>query len=158
MSEEQGSLEEWAEGGSVDVTALDNLVKEMKAAEAEYDEAKKVSTEKLRKYEEIEKKVIDTLVACGKSKWFVDGMGTAYLINKYVVKTPKTNEEKKALFDYINNKYGSDTLIAKLSINHNTLNSFVNEERDLLAKEGKLAKIPGIEDPTHETYLGFRKG
>lgn len=157
MSEEQGSLEQWAEGGSVDVAALDNLVREMKAAEAEYEEAKKASTEKLRKYEEIEKKVMDTLVACGKSKWIVDGLGTAYLINKFVTKTPKTNEDKKALFDYINNKYGSDTLISKLSINHQTLNSFCNEERELLAKEGKLAKIPGTEDPVHETYLGFRK-
>jgi len=156
--EEQGNLEAWATGEEIDISTLDNLVRHMKNLETEYEDAKKISTEKLRAYEEVEGQVLSLLQKAGKSKWNVDGLGTAYVINRFVVQTPKTNEDKEKLFDYINSKYGRDVLTSKLSVNSATLNSFCKEEREQAERDGQLLIIPGISDPVHQTSLGFRKG
>lgn len=154
---EASNVDAWAQTTDVNLAALDAMVAEMvelrKAHKAKKDEA----AQAYAKVEEIEAKISSVLQASGKSKYFVDGLGTAYIINKHVVTTPKSNEAKEALFKYIEEKYGREVLTSKLSIVHASLNAFYNEEVAALAKEGKVAEIPGIEAPTHEINLGFRK-
>lgn len=149
----------WDQGTteSVSLEEMDNLIREMKKLEADYEEAKKVSTAKYKVYEEMEQKVLSIMQSAGKSKISVDGLGSAYILNRYVTPTPKTNGDKEAFFNYIESKYGRDVLLSKLSVNSNTLNSFCKEERESAEREGRLLDIPGLEAPTHQTSLGFRK-
>lgn len=154
---EANDVSAWEQPVEVNLSTLDGMVKELvelrKVHQAKKDEASAAHAD----VESMEAKISSVLQASGKSKYFVDGVGTAYLINKYVVRTPKDNQSKMLLFDYIKHRHGEDVLVSKLSVNHQSLNSFYNEEVAALAKEGKLAQIPGIEEPTHEINLGFRK-
>lgn len=157
MSQEQ-DLDNWSVATeSINLAALDEMVAKLTEARKEYDAKKRAAAESYEAVEKLEAQISSALQSAGKSKYFVDGYGTAYLINKYVVRTPKDNDSKKALFNYIKDKYGEDVLVSKLSINHQTLNAFYNEETSALAKELKIQTIPGIEEPVHEINLGFRK-
>lgn len=151
--------QDWSTGGeSINVAALDQMVKEVAEAWDTHAKLKKVAAEAYEVAAKMEAQIIATLQAANKTKYFVDGVGTTYLINKYIVKTPKDNASKEKFFKYIEDRYGRDVLTSKLSVNHQSLNSFYNEEVVALAKEGRIAEVPGIEQPTHEVSLGLRKG
>ena len=155
-------LEAWeaeAPKAGVDTGALDALIQEYKATELKYKEQKALASEYAAEVEKLEAKIVDTLQAAGKSKYFVDGLGTAYLLNRYAVRTPKTNEEKQKFFDYIEKKYGHDVFLSKVGVNSQTLQGFYKQEIEALQSEGVAdPTIPGLEAPTHEVSLGFRKG
>lgn len=151
--------QDWTEGEPVELSVeeLDTLVANLKAQRDECKrlEALKTDAEKLKA--KIEGMILEFLRASGKSKYFVDGIGTVYQIEKLVFPTPKTVEQKEALFEYIRSKYGEDALSGYLSINHNTLNSFANSEMKEELKKDPGFKIPGLEEPTMRTSLGMRK-
>lgn len=155
---EANELSAWEQPVEVNLATLDNMVKELVELRKVYQDRKEIASKAYEEVEAMEAKISSVLQASGKSKYFVDGVGTAYLINKYVIRSPKDNHSKQLLFDYIKQNHGEDVLMSKLSINHQSLNSFYNEEVAALAKEGKVAQIPGIEEPVHEVNLGFRKG
>lgn len=150
------SLDEWDKVGaaSVSTQALDDLVKLMQEQWAQYEEAKKAASELLATYEESEKKLVALLKSANKTKWQVDGLGTAYIINKLVVRTPKDNSAKQSLFNYIKETHGPEALMGMVSINHQTLNGFYNKEKEARPD----VNIPGLEAPTHMESLGFRSG
>jgi hypothetical protein len=155
---EANELSAWEQPVEVNLATLDGMVKELVELRKVYQDRKDIASRAYEEVEAMEAKISSVLQASGKSKYFVDGVGTAYLINKYVIRSPKDNQSKQLLFDYIKQHHGEDVLMSKLSINHQSLNSFYNEEVAALAKEGKTAQIPGIEEPVHEVNLGFRKG
>lgn len=140
---------------AVDTAELDKLIAEMRQAESEYDEAKKIATEKNAIREEKRQLVLDTLKACGKSKYHVDGLGTASLVTVMSVNTPKTIDEKRELFKYIRAQHGDDALMALLSINYQSLNSFVRTELET-HKDDPAFIVPGVGAPKSETDIRFR--
>jgi hypothetical protein len=135
------------------IADMDKLIQKLQAARGAYDEAKKVSTEKYHQLEEVEKEVINALKANGRTKFEAEGTALVYITTKEVYTTPKTGEQKASLFNYIENKYGADTLLAMQSINHNTLNSWANGE----TKEDPTLQIPGLDAPTSVETLNFRR-
>lgn len=140
---------------AVDTAELDKLIQEMREAEEEYDRAKAISSEKNAIREEKRQLVLDTLKACGKSKYHVDGLGTASLVTTMSVNTPKTVEEKRELFKYIRSQHGDDALMALLSINYQSLNSFVRTELET-HKDDPAFTVPGVGAPKAETDIRFR--
>lgn len=148
------SLETWDQVDAVEVSTaeLDAKVKQMQDEWADYEAKKKIATEAHTKYEETERYVLALLKAAKKSKYVVEGLGTVSVANRFVVRTPKSIESKKLLFDYIRERHGSEGLIGLVSINHQTLQSFINEEK----KVDPLVQIPGLEAPTSEESLRFR--
>jgi hypothetical protein len=145
---------EWDEQTeALDLSQMDALVAEYKATRKDYEDKQAIQAEAYHKYEEAEAKVINALVASGKSKYFVDGIGTVYLTTKSSVTTPKTADEKLALFNYIKEKHGEEALTNYLSIHSKSLNSFVNKELEA----NPTLKIPGLSTPTVTTGLNFRK-
>jgi len=154
-----GRFQDWAEGDPVDISVeeLDTLVANLRAQREVCDRLKeeKAKAEKLK--EKLEGMILEFLRASGKSKYFVDGIGTVYQIEKLVFPTPKSVEQKQALFDYIRQKYGDEALLGYLSMNHNTLNSFAGKEMEVGLKEDPNFKIPGLEEPTRRVTLGMRK-
>ena len=152
---DQNPMAEWdnpVEEAPLTLEAMDALITELRRARETYDSAKKFSTEKHNELEEIEKRVMGALAANGKSKYEAEGVGLVYLVEKEVYTTPKTNEEKRLLFQYIKDKYGNDSLSSMLGINYATLNSWANKE-----VESGVMKIPGLAQPTMATTLNFRK-
>lgn len=99
----------------------------------------------------MEKKVLAALKAKGKTKYEVEGVGRVNIIMKETYETPKTNEQKIALFNYIKSKYGPDVLMSMTSINHQTLNSWCNKEID----SDPSVKIPGLNPPTSDEQVRF---
>lgn len=139
---------------AVDTAELDRLIADMRQAEADYEEAKKVSDGKFHIREQKRQLVLQTLVACGKSKYYVDGLGTASVIPDYSVPTPKTIEEKRQLFQYIRKTYNDDALMSLLSINYQSLNAFVKQELEL-HKEDPTFAVPGVGAPKAENKIRF---
>ena len=151
------NVHSWAEENtSVTVEQLDNLVAEYLKSREIYEAAKKVSGEKYADYQVLENKLVATLTAAGKKSYKVDGVGTATRVVKSVVTTPKDVTSKRLLFDSINKTYGKDVLDEMVSINHQRLNGWYNEEVEL-HKEDPLFHVPGIEAPTSVESLSFRR-
>lgn len=140
---------------AVDTAELDSLIEEMRKAEEEYDKAKAVASDLGKVRDQKRQLVLDTLKACGKSKYHVDGLGTASLVTVMSVTTPKSLEEKRELFKYIRTKHGDDALTALLSINYQSLNSFVRTELET-HKDDPAFIVPGVGAPKAETDIRFR--
>jgi hypothetical protein len=155
--------EEWMEASadtSVTTEVLDNEIKLFRELDHAYQEVKKIEKLEREKVDKQKAKVMDLLSKAGKQKYYVEGIGTAYFINKMSVQTPKTIEEKKAFFDYIKSKYGDDVFMDKVGMHSATLNRFYNEIMDEAKDNGEdisTLKIPGISDPVAHITLGFRK-
>lgn len=78
-----------------------------------------------------------------------------YIEEKYSVKTPKTLEEKKALFDYLKQQGMYDEMV---SVNSQTLNSYYKAMSDQAEGQGILDfQMPGIEPPTSYKQLKMRR-
>jgi hypothetical protein len=149
------SLNEWDQVDSVEISTqeLDAKVALMSKQWEEYEEAKKLATESRERYDKTEKEILGMLKAAKKTKYHVDGLGTVSVRNRYVVRVPKGLTEKEALFNYIKEKQGYESFMGMVSVNHMTLNSWVNAEKEA----NPLVEIPGIEAPTHEESLAFRQ-
>ena len=142
---------------TVTTEELDEVVKSLKAARDDYDIAKSISSEKNKIVDELEAKVIDLLSAANKNNYEVDGVARVSIVTKSQVTTPKTIEQKEALFKWIENKMGRDALIAYQSINYNSLNSLYNKTmEETLAKGLDFNGIDGLELPMVVRTLSMR--
>lgn len=80
--------------------------------------------------------------------------GTIYRIQRWRVPTPKSDTDKKAFFDYLQEKGMFYTLA---SVNSNSLNSFYKNEVEAAKERGEFLEIPGLEPPQLTETLGVRK-
>jgi len=131
---------------------MDELVIKLRKARDAYDAAKKVATEFHDALEALESLVINTLQANKRTKYEVAGVATVSLSHRESFTTPKTPEQKKLLFNYIQEKYGVSTLTGMLSINSQTLNAWASKE-----SEAGVMQIPGLEAPTATETLSVRR-
>lgn len=151
---EENKVDRWNTVGAEDIptTAFDTLVSRMLTEwdvyEAKLDEAKALKAV----YDETEIELMDLLKRAKKTKYQAEGLGTVGITNKYMVKTPKSIEDKQSLFDWIKGKFGYESMMGLTTINSQTLNAFVNEIKE---KEPTI-EIPGLEAPTHRETLSFR--
>lgn len=162
MNEAVQSQEQWLEAsatGQITVEQLDALMREMHEKRAAYDAAKEASTALYKVFDDAERRLITALTQAGKRKYFAEGIGTVYFSEKLVVPTPKTIEQKVLLFDYIRKEFGDKYLLEKQSIHHQTLQSLYNESFKEAVENGKGEgfHIPGLEQPTAQISLNFRK-
>lgn len=78
-----------------------------------------------------------------------------YKETKTSVTTPKTPEEKKLLFDYLEER---GILLEMASVNSQTLNKLYKDFADEAAKQGVLDfRLPGVPEPTIYTNLKMRR-
>lgn len=148
------NLDQWNEVAAEEVSTaqLDELAKLMNEQWNEVEKAKKAAEAVRETYDQTESRLLELLKKAGKTKYVVEGLGTLSISTKFMVRTPKTPEEKQALFNFIRESKGPEVLMGLVSINSNTLNSFVNEEK----KVNPLVSIPGLEAPTARETLSFR--
>lgn len=157
--EEAPTLEEWDEvmAQPVSIEELDGLVAQMMKAWTKVEEASEVVKGLRKEYDKLEARVLATLESAKKSKYYVDGFGTAYIKSDLQVRVPANKTEKKKLFDYIQEELGDDVLFNLLSINSATLKKFVNDQAAVAAEKGVANfTIPGLQPPTVRKTLGFK--
>jgi len=155
------NLAQWdstqAEVGGITTQELDEMGKAYSAKYAEYEAASKVSKGLYAEAEELEKKMVEAMQLAGKTKYFVEGIGTFYFSNKMSVTTPKTIEDKKAFFKYLLETHGEVYYWDKLSVNSQTLQGIYNSDAKAAAERGEaLFHIPGLEQPKNKVTLNFK--
>lgn len=158
----QPTTQDWLEAGAnqaITTEMMDQLVKDMREKREAYDAAKEEATQKYKVFAEAEGKLIEAMTQAGKRKYVVDGVGTVFFVEKLVVPTPKTNENKLLFFDFIKQEYGQDFLNEKLSVHHQVLQKIYNEafKEAKDRGEGDTFTVPGLEAPTQMISLNFRK-
>lgn len=130
---------------------------ELREVHQEIDLKKKAAYAEMAKQEQ---QVVKLLQSAGKTKYVVEGIGTAYFVNKYLVTTPKTIEDKKAFFKYLEDTFGTVFLYDKLSVHSASLNKIYNDALEAKKDNGEdisLFSIPGLQPPQVHTSLNFRK-
>lgn len=135
---------------------LDSLVKELKLARDDYDQAKTISNDKNRIVDELERKLIELMSIADKNSYEVDGVARVSVVTKSQVTTPKTIEQKKEFFEWIRSKLGEDGLLAYLNVNYQSLNSLYNSEMKLAIEKGEDFVVPGLDLPSISRTLSMR--
>lgn len=136
-------------------------LQEMNKAIAELSElrikAAKLSAEKKEidaSINVLEGALIDTLVENNLDQYRGPD-GLISISKRTSVKTPKSDEDKRAFFAYLQSKGLFDTMV---NVNSMTLNAFYKEELANAEAAGNFEfKIPGLNEVTITPTLSFRK-
>lgn len=137
----------------VSTADLDKEVQKLVELEKDYEEKKKIYKEADDAYEQQRTRLLQILMETGKSKYHVDGVGTISMAIKSQVSVPKNPLDKKEMLEYFKT-LGPELYNAYVTVNHMTLNSFLNEQLEL----DPNFKIPGVGDKKEIPELRFRKG
>lgn len=162
------SAEAWQEAvaqtSTVTTEQLDEAGRQYDELYSKYEEIKKQASEALKVAEEQESKLIELLRLAGKSKYYIEGLGTYSFTSKMSVQTPKSVEDKKALAKWLEKQGGKVYFWENFSINSQTLQAlYKRSHEEFVAKceqEGKPEKsatfhIPGLLAPTAIEGLKF---
>lgn len=159
----QTTPEQWAEtaaqGTTITTEDLDRLVTNYRVKREVYEAMSAEKTKAYNELDEAEGALKEAMTGAGKRKYHVDGVGLVFFVEKFVVPTPKNLDQKRKFFDYINQTYGETFLMDKLSIHHQVLQKLYNDAFEEAKEQGKGAEfhIPGLEQPTSQVSLNFRK-
>jgi len=149
------TLDQWEEATvyeDVAVETIDNALKLYSEKRADYEAKKEISNKADFEAKEAKRKLIEILKATGKSKWEVEGIGKASVFVKMTVTTPKEIEEKKKMLAYFNS-LGEDIYLSVVNVNHMTLNSFYNQQKE----NDPEFELPGIGMPVAEDNIRFTR-
>lgn len=128
----------------VSVQELDEAVKTLTTLRKEHDELKSKASDKWAQCEGAEAKLLELLEASGKKTYEVDGVARVTLVSKTTISTPKDLEDKKKLFQWIENKYGADGLLAYQSVNYQSLNSLYNKAIEEQNEDVSAFGLPSV--------------
>jgi hypothetical protein len=148
--------DEWMQATAtapLNMTEMDALILASKEAWDDYDTKRKVATLAHDRAEDIDRQIIDALKKAGKSKYFVDGLGTMSIIPKSIVRVPGTIEAKKEFFKYLRS-ISEEVLYSLATVNSNSLNSWYAARLDEASGKGVLGfSVPGLDQPTMRETL-----
>ena len=138
----------------INVKELDRLVGLYKIARDDYDKLKASASEANKVVEDYEKKLLEYLFISGKTKLYVEGIGTISTVEKMYIATPKDNESKELFFQWVELEYGKDGLLRYQTVNSQSLNSLFK-----LYKEDhpEVTSLPGLGEVSTTTELRFTK-
>jgi hypothetical protein len=150
-------LAAWTEdkeaSGLITTEKLDEEVRKLVTLEQDYDAKKKISNEANEKYENQRTYLLALLRETGKSKYHVDGVGTVSMAIKTAVPTPKDPSDKRKMIEYFLTLEDGAVFPAYLSVNHQTLNSYINQQTEI----DPDFRLPGVEGKKETPELRFRK-
>ena len=156
MNEQQLGMWDEANVTASDISLadMDNFVKDFRDKEADYDTKKKVSNAAKVERDAAKAKVLSMLTATGRKSYKVEGLGTVTQVNLLKYRTPQTIEDKRAMLNYLATNYTPDVVTGLTTVQYQTLNSFINAEME----SNPEFRLPGVEEPTAEQHLRFKKG
>lgn len=141
----------------VTVDQLEQAAKNIAELRAEIEEDKRALSAKTEALDALELETFD-LLKRAKLDSFKSSVGTIGRSYRSWVTMPKTEEEKKALFDYLqkNNKFWEYA-----TVNSNSMNSLFQEEWDKVKnhnpEDAVNFRIPGLSEPKMKENLRFTK-
>lgn len=151
------SAEQWQEATAkpMDMGTLDALVQKMVQLWDVAEALRKEAAEARAKAEVVDQALIQALRDAGKTKYFVDGVGTISIVPKFQVCLPATMADKEKLFAYLQAQ-GHDVYMDWVSVNSSTLNARYTAKAEEAAARGEVGfSIPGIAAPTTRQTLRF---
>ena len=157
MTDNPWDLHEEDQAEPINTQELDAMVVEMKELEDDYRAKKQVSTDAYNEWQKKRLMVLDTLKKANKKKYPVDGVGTVSVVKTAKYKMPADPGEKEKFFKWLQ-EYGKEVYFDYATVNYNKFNSFCKNEVALAAERGEVLDIPGVDLPTEETEIRFRKG
>jgi hypothetical protein len=141
---------------SVTVSDFDKLVEELKLVYDEQEQKKAALSEVTRRVEILEAKCVLYLKELKRDN-FQTPWGTPYVIQRWRVKLPENDVEKKKLFGWLEEQ-GEQVKMKYLTVNSNSLNSLYSTMKEEAIERGEMFSLPGIAPPSLYETLGFRKG
>lgn len=161
------NLSQWdqavSEVSKITTSELDALARAYADARAKYEEAKAVSSKLHAESEEAERLVIEAMAQSGKTKYFVEGVGTLSFVERLSFSTPKTEQDKQAFARFLEARGGKSLFWNSFGINHNTLQAFCKQEYETWKQNAQTTggsvtfSIPGIEAPVATQTLRLTK-
>lgn len=152
----QLTMEELMGEQEVTTKVLDEQIERLSMLRNRYQGMKTDTSVAHNEMKEQEDRVLKLLEIADKKSYKVDGLATVSRIDKLSVTTPKTNEDKKKFFDWINRTMGAEAVLAYSTVNSQTLNSLYNQKAEEAAERGESLDMDGIDMPTTRTTLSFR--
>lgn len=128
------------------ISELDSLCQKVFYHDKKKEEYESLAKEESSIIQILQRKILAHLEYSGRDKWD-SKFGKVELRRKTSVKTPKTEDEKRAFFEWLRER---GIFWSTVSVNSNTLNALYKSEFE--ASEG-LTKIPGIGDPEIYTQV-----
>lgn len=141
----------------VTVQQVDLAIAVLSDLKLDYEKAKETASLAHDLYEKQQNNVLELLAKIGKNSFKVDGIGTVSKKTSMSVTTPKTNEDKAALFKWLKENLGADGFLAYASVNSQSLNSLYNTMFEESSDKMNF-KIDGVGEPTERVTLSFRRG
>lgn len=158
MNLNEFDIEEHIETRNITVEELDQCVKDYFESRKQYE----LKESELKSYGEAlhraEYQLMEYLRITKKDSYKVSGVGTATIVKKLQVTTPKDPEDKRKLFQWIEQQYGQDGLDKYQTINYQALNSLYSSAAEEAATKREVLSIPGLDLPTTRETLSFRRG
>jgi len=133
----------------IKVEELETICAEAQALNVEIKKDEATVKEKKAVLTKMKSKILAHLQKLGKSK-YVSEAGTFYSKTEFSVKTPKTEQEKKDFFAFLQKK---DIYWQYATVNSRSLQSLY---KALLVSEGDDFKMPGVAEPTTYEQLAIR--
>lgn len=143
-----------ADPSSVSVEELEAKLRTYEEVRSQIDEINAQLKEQNQKKAELEMQVLDMFEKLGKTKYFLDGVGTISTSTRFSVRVPKDMDSKKQLLQYIHDKYGPEAYWDYATVNSAKLNAFFKEELALAEESGDTSfQLPGVGAPTSSQSL-----
>lgn len=139
------------------ITQFEELIGLAYGLRKEIDDLEKLQIKPRKEtLDELEGKILDVLDHQGKTS-YKSSHGTVIKTTRYSVLTPKTQEEKEALFNWLRGK-GDGVYFKYVSVNSQSLNALCNEEKEIAKEEGRMDYLPpGVKEGETTIGLTFRK-
>lgn len=139
----------------VSVAELDQLCQDIADMRVKIAEEEAKITPLNKRLAEMEIKAAAYLDALGRDN-FQSKAGTIYMNESWRFNLPKTDEDKKAFFDYLRAQGLYDKYA---TVNSTSYNSYLNTEWEVAKQEGRGMEfhIPGVPEPTLFRKAAFRK-
>lgn len=138
---------------NVDLVAFDTLCREIFLQKRRVEDAEEVVSKANAELERLKAEAMKIMKDSGKEKFFVEGMGTIYIHNRYSVTVPKEPSRRQEFFNYLKDKGVFEDII---TVNHQTLNSYWKQEWETAGSSPDF-EIPGVGQPTLFQTVATRK-
>jgi len=139
----------------LNVSEVDNAIKELALLKADYEAKKKVSSEAHGLYQEQVAVVLEMLEKMGKKSFKTDGIATVSKNTSMSVTTPKSHEDKALLFKWLKDHLGAEGYLTYASVNSQSLNALYNSHYDE-SEDKENFKIDGVGEPIERVTLSVR--
>lgn len=138
----------------ITLKAFEELCKNLVEQKEKCKAIEKTLDAEKEKFNTLSKNVMAYMTELGKDSYSIAGGGTIYISNHFSAQTPKTIEQKKEFFKWLED---NNLFYEYLNVNANSLSTLVQHEEEEALKRGEIDfKIPGIGDSKWSKRLNYR--